>query len=111
LFMVSFLPIPTALILVLQTVGVFAATMAIPALRAGAGDATPANLRGAGFAAFALISVVSGAALAPPALGAVSDATTMRVAFAICLPAVFVGALILLRARKHLDEDVAKVLI
>jgi MFS family permease len=111
LFVVSFLPMPTAPVLVLETLGIFFATLAIPALRAGAGDAMPANLRGAGFAAFSLISIVGGSALAPPVLGALSDATNLRIAFLICMPAVFVGALILLRARKHLDEDVAKVLM
>jgi len=111
LFVVSFLPIPTPLVLVLETLGVFVSTLSIPALRAGAGDAMPANLRGAGFAAFSLISIVGGAALAPPVLGALSDATNLRIAFLICMPAVFLGALILLRARRHLDEDVAKVLM
>jgi MFS family permease len=110
LFVVSFLPIPTPLVLTIETFGVFVSTLCIPALRAGAGDAMPANLRGAGFAAFSLISIVGGAALAPPVLGALSDATNLRVAFLICMPAVFLGALILLRARRHLDEDVAKVL-
>ena len=111
LFVVSFLPIPTAFVLVLETLGVFVSTLSIPALRAGAGDAMPANLRGAGFAAFSLISIVGGAALAPPILGALSDAINLRVAFQICMPAVFAGGLILLRARRHLDDDVAKVLM
>jgi MFS family permease len=95
----------------LETVGVFVATLSLPALRAGAGDAMPANLRGAGFAAFSLISIVGGSALAPPLLGALSDATNLRVAFLICMPPVFLGGLILMRARKHLDEDVGKVLM
>jgi MFS family permease len=111
LFLVSFMPLPTVLVLAIETIGFFVATLSIPALRAGAGDAMPANLRGAGFAAFSLISIVSGAALAPPLLGALSDATNLRVAFLICMPAVFVGGAILLLARKHLDEDVAKVLM
>jgi MFS family permease len=111
LFLISFLPIPTPLVILLETLGMFVSTLAVPALRAGTGDAVPANLRGAGFAAFSLISIVSGAAVAPPLLGALSDATNLRIAFLICMPAVFVGAIILLRARKHLDEDVAKVLL
>jgi MFS family permease len=89
----------------------FVFTLAVPGLRAGAGDAIPANLRGAGFAAFSLISIVSGAAVAPPLLGYLSDLTNLRVAFLMSMPLVFVGALILLRAGKHLDEDVAKVLM
>jgi MFS family permease len=111
IFTVSFLPLPTAPVLVMQTMGVFVVVMAIPALRAGTGDAIPANLRGAGFAAFSLISTVSGAAAAPPILGALSDATNLRAAFYIVMPPIYVGALILMRARKHLDEDVGKVLM
>ncbi|MEX0875376.1 MAG: MFS transporter [Actinomycetota bacterium] len=111
LFTISFLPIPLAAVLVLETLGLFAFTLAVPSLRAGVGDAVPADLRGAGFAAFSLISALSGAALAPPLLGALSDLTDLRIAFLICMPPIFLGALILLRARKHLDEDVAKVLV
>jgi MFS family permease len=111
LFTISFMPIPTAEVILLETLGLFAFTLAVPSLRAGVGDAVPADLRGAGFAAFSLISALSGAALAPPLLGALSDLTDLRIAFLICMPPIFLGALILLRARKHLDEDVAKVLM
>jgi MFS family permease len=111
LFLISFMPMPAAPVLLLQTLGLFVYTIAIPALRAGVGDAVPAHLRGAGFAAFSLISTISGAAAAPLVLGALSDLTNLRVAFLICMPPIFLGALILLRARAHLDEDVAKVLM
>lgn len=111
LLTVSFLPMPAAPVLLLQTLALFVYTIAVPALRAGVGDAVPAHLRGAGFAAFSLISTVSGAAAAPLVLGALSDATNLRVAFLICMPPIFLGALILLRARSHLDEDVGKVLL
>ena len=46
-------------------VGIFAVTAAIPALRAGMADAVPAHLRGAGFGAFNLVSILFGAAAAP----------------------------------------------
>lgn len=111
IFTISFARMPAAPALLLQTIGIFVMVMAIPALRAGVGDAVPAHLRGAGFAAFSLISALSGAALAPPLLGALSDLTDLRVAFLVCMPPIFVGALILLRARAHLDEDVGKVLL
>jgi len=110
LFTISFLPIPAIAVLFLETLGLFVYLLGVPALRAGTGDAIPANLRGAGFAAFSLVSIVSGAAVAPPLLGYLSDLTNLRVAFLLSMPLVFVGAVILLRARKHLDEDVAKVL-
>jgi MFS family permease len=111
-FTISFIPaIPLGLVFVLETIGLIVYTAAIPALRAGAGDAVPAHLRGAGFAASSLIATLSGAALAPPLLGFISDLTNLRVAFVICMPPIFIGALILLRARRHLDDDVAKVLM
>jgi MFS family permease len=111
IFTISFMPMPAVIDVAIQTVGVFVLIMAIPALRAGTADAVPAHLRGAGFAAFALMSTVSGAAAAPVVLGALSDATNLRIAFLICMPPVFLGAMILMRARKHLDEDVGKVLM
>lgn len=97
--------------LTIQTLAIFVFTLAIPSLRAGVGDAVPAHLRGAGFAAFALISAITGAAAAPPVIGVLSDWTDLRIAFLICTPTIFLGALILLRARHHLDEDVGKVLM
>ena len=107
----SFARIPATASLTIQAAAIFVYTLAIPSLRAGVGDAVPAHLRGAGFAAFALISAIFGAAAAPPLIGALSDIWNLRVAFLVCMPTIFIGALILLRARKHLDEDVAKVLM
>ena len=106
----SFIPMGAPGSLALQTLSIFVFTLAIPALRAGVGDAVPAHLRGAGFAAFALISALFGAA-APPVIGAISDAANLRVAFVACVPTIFLGAVVLHRARNHLDEDVAKVLM
>ena len=111
LFTLSLAPLPTVAVLVIQTVAIFTLVAAIPGIRAGTGDALPATLRGAGFAAFSLVSTLSGAALAPPLLGFLSDLTNLRFAFLICMPPIFIGALIMYRARKHLDEDVAKVLM
>ena len=111
LFSASLLPMPAAGSLTIQALAIFVYTLAIPSLRAGVGDAVPAHLRGAGFAAFALISAIFGAAAAPPVIGALSDIWNLRIAFLVCMPTIFIGALILLRARKHLDEDVAKVLM
>jgi MFS family permease len=110
-FSCSLIPMPAAPSLAIQALALFVFTLAIPSLRAGVGDAVPAHLRGAGFAAFALISAIFGQALAPPAIGWLSDIWDLRIAFLVCMPTIFLGALILLRARKHLDEDVAKVLM
>jgi MFS transporter, Spinster family, sphingosine-1-phosphate transporter len=106
----SFAPIGANASLFVQTLAVFVFTLAIPALRAGVGDAVPAELRGAGFAAFALISAMFGAAAAP-IIGAISDATNLRVAFLATTPTIFLGAVLLFQARRHLDEDVGKVLM
>jgi MFS family permease len=111
LFTASFAKIPLGLVLFLETLGLVFYTAAIPAIRAGAGDAVPAHLRGAGFAASSLIATLSGAALAPPLLGYISDVFNLRVAFLVCMPPIFIGSLILYRARNHLDEDVAKVMM
>jgi len=85
--------------------------MAIPALRAGLTDAVPHNLRGSGFGFFNLASVILGQGIASlvvfPIAGAFGD--NYRVAFLILSPPVFIGALILFRARDHLDADAAKI--
>jgi MFS family permease len=97
----------------LQLVGLFVVTMAIPGLRAGLTDAIPAHLRGAGFGAFNLVSVVFGMAAAPFIVGALSSAfdENLRVAFLLVTPFSFIGALILYRARKFLDEDMQKIML
>lgn len=110
-FSIGLLPIPAGVALAVHLLSIFVFTLAIPALRAGVGDAVPAHLRGAGFAAFGLISGIFGAASAPPVIGVLSDATDLRTALLICMPIIFIGAVILNRARKHLDEDVAKVMM
>jgi len=109
IFIVSYLPIPSGLSILLQLVAIFAVTMAIPALRAGLADAVPAHLRGAGFGAFNLVSIVFGAALAPLVVGVLADVWNLRVAFLIVSPPVYIGAYILYKARDHLDADALKI--
>jgi MFS family permease len=109
IFIVSYLPIPSGLSLFLQLLAIFAVTMAIPALRAGLADAVPAHLRGAGFGAFNLVSIVFGAALAPLAVGGLADVWNLRVAFLVVSPPVYIGAYILFKARDHLDADAMKI--
>jgi MFS family permease len=93
----------------LQLLGVMAVTMAIPALRAGMADAVPAHLRGAGFGAFNLVSILFGAAAAPLIVGLLADVWNLRIAFLVVSPPVYIGAYILLRARNHLDADAMKI--
>jgi MFS family permease len=109
LFAISYLWVPFAVAFALEFVGIFITTMAIPALRAGLTDAVPANLRGAGFGFFNLASILFGG-MAPLAVFGLAQATgDLRTAFLICSPPIFLGALVLLRARDHLDEDAARI--
>ena len=109
LFAVSYLWVPFGVAFALELAGIFVTSMAIPALRAGLTDAVPANLRGAGFGFFNLASIVFGG-MAPLLVFGIAQATgDLRIAFLVCSPPVFVGALVLLRARDHLDEDAARI--
>jgi MFS family permease len=111
LFMISFIPMAFALVFVVQLGGFMAATASVPALRAGLSDAAPAQLRGAGFGAFNLASVVFGAAAAPLITSAIAEqfGDNYRTAFLIILPIAFLGAAFLMLARKHIESDAAKV--
>ncbi|HEV3264514.1 MAG TPA: MFS transporter, partial [Acidimicrobiales bacterium] len=71
--MVSFIPMPFAGAFALQMVGFLAAASSVPALRAGLSDSVPANLRGTGFGAFNVASIVFGAAAAPILTSAVAS--------------------------------------
>ncbi len=112
LFVLSWLPkLPLGAVFLLELVGFFITVMSIPSLRAGLSDAVPAHLRGAGFGAFNLVSVVFGQAAASIIVFTLAGAfdNNIRTAFFICSPPVFIGALVLLKARDHLDEDAAKI--
>lgn len=109
LFTISYLPMPFVLSLTLELVGMFTVWVAVPAIRAGLADAVPAHLRGAGFGAFNLVSIVFGAAAAPIIVGALADVFNLRIAFLLVSPPVFLGAYVLYRARDHLDADAAKI--
>jgi MFS family permease len=108
---VSYLKWSLAVTFALELVGFFVMTLSVPALRAGLSDAVPANLRGAGFGAFNLVSVVFGQAAAPLVVFALSDAfgNNLRTAFLIVSAPIFLGGFALLKARDHLDEDAAKI--
>jgi MFS family permease len=111
LFMISFLRMSFGLVFVLQLLGFMAATACVPPLRAGLSDAAPAQVRGAGFGAFNLASVVFGSAAAPlvTSIVAANFGNNFRTAFLILMPIAFLGAAFLLLARKHIESDAAKV--
>ena len=109
MFTASYLWLPFGAAFPLELAGFFVTTMSIPALRAGLSDAVPANLRGAGFGFFNLASVVFGG-MAPLVVFGLSQATGhLRTAFLIVSPPMYVGALVLLRAREHMDADAARI--
>lgn len=110
-FVLSYLKLPLAPTFALQTLGAFIITLAVPALRAGLSDAVPANLRGAGFGAFNLVSVILGQALAAVIVFSLADifGNNLRTALLCVSPPVFFGGFIFLRARNHLDADAAKI--
>jgi MFS family permease len=111
LFIVSLLRLPFALCIPIQLVGFFFATLAIPALRAGLTDAVPATLRGTGFGAFNLASVLFGTAAAPLVTSFFSQkyGDNLRTAFLIVLPVAYIGAGLLIAARKHLEVDTQRL--
>lgn len=107
----SITSLPFSAVYALELVGFFITAMSVPALRAGMSDAVPANLRGAGFGAFNLCSVVFGQAAAPLIVFGLSGIfdDNLRTAFLLCSPPIFLGGLILLRARDHLEADAQKI--
>ncbi len=111
LFLLSFIPMPFAGVFALQLAAFLIATLSVPALRAGLSDAVPAHLRGTGFGAFNVASVVFGSAAAPlvTSIVAAQFGGNFRIAFAIVMPAAFIGAAFLLAARRHVDADSAKI--
>jgi sugar phosphate permease len=111
LFVLSFTRIPNDGVYLLQLLGLVAATASVPALRAGLSDVSPAQVRGAGFAAFNLASVVLGSAAAPLVTAAVAAQfdNNYRTAFLIVMPIAFLGAGCLMLARRHIEKDTAKV--
>jgi len=111
LLIFSFIPMPFGFVFLLQLLGFMAATACVPPLRAGLSDAAPASIRGAGFGAFNLASVVFGSAAAPLVTSIVATAfnNNFRTAFLILMPIAFPGAACLLLARSHIEKDAAKV--
>lgn len=108
-FAVSYAPMPFPVSWTLELMGMFTIWLAVPGLRAGVADAVPAHLRGAGFGAFNIVSVILGAAAAPFVVGQLAELTNLRTALWIVTPPVYVGAYVLFKARDHLDADAAKI--
>ena len=101
------------MIVAFQVIGFGIVAMSIPGLRAGLTDAVPAHLRGTGFGAFNLAAVVFGQAAAPFVVGGLSSAfdENLRTALLLVTPVSLLGAMVLYRARKFLDEDMNKIMM
>jgi hypothetical protein len=112
IFVLSYLWLPLGPAFGLEVVGLFVIALAVPSLRAGLSDAVPANLRGAGFGAFNLASVVGGQAAASVVVFALAGAFggNFRTALLLVSIPVFAGAAVFLRARDHFDRDAVKIL-
>jgi MFS family permease len=108
-FLLSF-NVPVAPRIALQLIGVAVGASAAPGIRASMMDVVPAASRGVSASAFALTSAVFGQALAPPLVGLISDWTSLQAAFYIVAPQVAIGALILLRARRTLEQDAQAII-
>lgn len=111
LFLASFLVPWLGLRILFQFFGLLIGAGAIPALRASMMDVVPAESRGVGTSAFALVSAVFGTALAPPLVGLLSDITgSLVAAFMIVFPPVIAGLLLLLRAKTTIVEDAEAIM-
>jgi MFS family permease len=110
-FVLSYLKLPLAPTFLLQVLATFTISLAAPSLRAGVSDAVPANLRGAGFGAFNIVSVVFGQAIASVVVFAAAGAfdRNFRTALLLVSPPVFIGGLVFLRARNHMEADAQKI--
>lgn len=94
-----------------QFVSIILVASAIPGLRASMLDVVPPESRGVGASALALTTAVFGSALAPLAVGALSDLTgSLVTAFYLVFPPAIIGLLLLLRARTTLDEDAQAII-
>jgi MFS family permease len=102
----------------LQTLGVALVVAALPPLTVMTAEVVPGALRGAAFGLLKLCANGLGA-IAPPLIGRIADSRSFTMpdgevvgdlghAFRITAPLVLVGAVLLLRGRRHLDADVAR---
>ncbi len=109
-FVLSFIHMAFAAVYVLELAGTFLVTVAVPPLKAGLSDVLPARIRGTGFAAFNIVSVIAGQAAASVVVFSIAGAlgNNYRTALLIISPGVAAGALVLWRARRYLDADVAR---
>jgi MFS family permease len=113
--MIVFAPTPLAVKLPVSVVGVLLIVMGFPALTAMTSQVVPAAIRGLSFSVTTFATAVV-AAGSPLLIGAIADQFPLHVngktkgnlgdAFMIVMPLVFIGALVVLRGRRHVAADV-----
>jgi MFS family permease len=118
IFMVTFMPVPTWARLVGHIVAVGFLVAAFPALTAMLSEVVPAKIRGIAFSVSAFLGALASAA-SPLLIGLIADRFPIRVdgdlkgnlaiAFAAVTPLIFVGALVVLNGRRHVERDIANV--
>ncbi len=116
LLMVSFLDVPLAVRIPLQGVAVAFVVGGLVAIPVMITEVVGAGIRGIAFSVTSFLSAVAGAA-SPLVIGVIADRFDLVVdgevkgnlanAFLIVTPLVLVGALVLLRGRRHVTADIA----
>jgi MFS family permease len=111
-----FADIPLAVRMILSGIAVLFLVAGFPALAAMVAEVVPANIRGLAFSVTGFLSALA-AALSPLLIGAISNLFKFRFenrtvgnlayAFAIVMPLVLVGALVVLRGRHFVEADKA----
>ena len=113
-----FADVPLGVRVILSLIGVMFIVAGFPALAAMVAEVVPANIRGLAFSISGFLSALT-AALSPLLIGAISDqfeyvykgktVGNLAYVFAIVIPLVFVGSVVLLRGRRFVGDDVARV--
>jgi MFS family permease len=114
-----FADIPLAVRVALSGIGVLFIVAGFPALAAMVAEVVPPSIRGLAFSVTGFLSALA-AALSPLLIGAISDRFTyhfhgktvgnLAYAFAIVMPLVLVGAVVVLRGRHFVEADKARAL-
>ncbi|MEO8693002.1 MAG: MFS transporter [Acidimicrobiales bacterium] len=116
--MIVFLDVPIAVRLVFSVIGVAFIVSGFPALSATTAEVVPARMRGLAFSITGFFSALT-SALSPLVIGFIANRFDYTVdgevkgnlanAFLIATPLTFVGAAVLWRGRRHVNDDLRRV--
>ena len=120
MIMPSFLPVPLVISISLQLPAVALIVGGLPALATMIAEVVPPAMRGIAFSVTGLFTALAGA-VSPLLVGFVSDRFPITVngqakghlgnAFLCVLPIVMVGAIVVLRGRRHVAADTERALV